>query len=73
MLEQVGNPLGVFDIRLAPRYCFDMVRVHHQDFQVAFQDIEDGFPEIPVLSIATWLHAALGATRAGGANLESSY
>src|SRR6266436_2195815 len=45
MLEQVGNPLGVFDIRLAPRDCLDMVRIHDYHFQVAFQDIEDGFPE----------------------------
>jgi len=47
MLEQVSNPFGVFDIRFATRDRLDMVRVHHQDFQVAFQDIKDGFPEDP--------------------------
>ena len=34
-----------FDVRLPPRNGFDVLCVDHHHLQVAFQDIEDGFPE----------------------------
>jgi hypothetical protein len=44
MLQQVGDPLGVLDIGLAPRHGFDVLRVDHQQFKAALQQIEHRFP-----------------------------
>ncbi len=47
MSQQVGNPLGVTHIRLASGNRFDMLRIDHQQFKVAFEQVEDRFPIHP--------------------------
>jgi hypothetical protein len=35
MLQQIGDPLSVFDIRLPSRHGFDMLRIDHKSFKTA--------------------------------------
>jgi hypothetical protein len=45
MLEQIGNPLGVFDIRFPPRNSLDMLRLAKQQFHpFPLQHIPDTLP-----------------------------
>ena len=44
VLQQVGNPLGIFDIGLAPGDRFDLLRIDHEHFKVACQQIKHRFP-----------------------------
>ena len=44
VLQQLGQPLGILDIGLAPWHGFDVLGVHQQHFKVGFQDIEDRLP-----------------------------
>ncbi len=46
MLQEVGEPLGVLYIGLAPRHAFDMVRIHEQQREIAFQQVPDRFLEL---------------------------
>src|SRR2546422_3209494 len=45
MLQEIGNPLGVFEVGLATSDGFDMLGIDHQQLEVAFQQIVNGFPE----------------------------
>jgi len=47
MSQQVGDPLGVFDIRLPSRHGFDMLSIDYQQFKTAFQQVEYRFPIHP--------------------------
>ena len=47
MLQQVSDPLGVFDIRLPSRHSFDMLGIDHQHFKTAFQQVEHRLPIYP--------------------------
>ena len=45
MLEQIGNPLGVFDIRFPPRNSLDMLRIAKQQFHpFPLQHVPDTLP-----------------------------
>jgi hypothetical protein len=44
MLQKISNPFGVFDIRLSPRYSFDMLCIHYQHRKTAFQQVKHWFP-----------------------------
>src|SRR5437867_2999946 len=57
MSQQVGDPLGVFDVRLPSRHGFDMLRIDDQQFKTAFRaSLKTGFQYTPVASKATWVH-----------------
>ncbi len=47
MVQQVSDPLGVFDIRLPSRHSFDMLGIDHQHFKTAFQQVEHRLPIDP--------------------------
>jgi hypothetical protein len=47
LLQQISNPLGILDVSLASSHGFDMLSIDHQQLEVAFQQIVDGFPEHP--------------------------
>jgi hypothetical protein len=51
VVEQIGDPLGVLDIGLAPRDGFQvlgiahqLLGIAHQHLEMAFEHIKDGFP-----------------------------
>ena len=45
MAEQVGDPLGVLDVGLAPGHCLDVLGVDHQQLHIeALQQVEDRLP-----------------------------
>jgi hypothetical protein len=44
MLEQVGDPLGILDIRLAPRHGLDVRGSDDQHLKLVFEDVVDGLP-----------------------------
>ena len=57
MTEQVGYPLGIFDIGLATRDRLDVLGVDHQQFELSLQQVVDRLPkDATVDSIATWVH-----------------
>jgi hypothetical protein len=45
VLEQIGNPFGIFRVRFATRNRFDVLRIDQDDLQMVFQDIENRSPE----------------------------
>ena len=47
MLQQFGDPLGIFHIAFAPRYEFDVLGVDQQHLKVPLEEIEHGFPVHP--------------------------
>src|SRR5260221_6571954 len=47
MLKQISNPLGVPQIRLAPRNSLEVLRIDHQDLHLALQDMKDRSPKDP--------------------------
>ncbi len=47
MLEQVGDPLGVFDVRFSSGNRLDMRRIDQQEFHLSFQNIPDRLPKHP--------------------------
>jgi hypothetical protein len=52
--QQIGQPLGIFDIRLATRHSLDVARVGYQEVHArVFQHVVDRLPKPPVDSIAT--------------------
>ena len=44
VLQQIGDPFGVFDVRLAAWNGFQMLSIHQKHLQMAFQHVKDGFP-----------------------------
>ena len=44
--EQLGNPLGILHVGLAPGYVLDVLRVDDQHREVAFQQVVEGLPEL---------------------------
>ena len=44
MLEQIGDPFGVFAVRLPARDGFQVLGIDDQHLQMAFQHVKDGFP-----------------------------
>ena len=44
MLQQVGDLLAVFLIRLSARPCFDVLRIHQQHLELPFQKVPHWFP-----------------------------
>ena len=44
MLEQVGDPFGIFDIRFPSRNCLDMLGVAQQKLHLSFQDVPNTLP-----------------------------
>ena len=53
VLQQLGQPLRIFDIGLTARHMLDMRRVDQQDFDYSFEDIED---RLPVFACALYRH-----------------
>jgi hypothetical protein len=53
MLEQIGDPLRIFGIGLAPWNRFDMLGVHDQDLDLTLKQVIDRFP----------VHASPNATK----------
>ena len=47
MLQQIGDPFGISYVGLASRHRFEVLGINHQQFEVPFQQIVDGFPEHP--------------------------
>ena len=49
MLEEVGNPFGVFSVCLPPRNGLHMVRIDDQDFTISLRaSLNTGFQYTPV-------------------------
>jgi hypothetical protein len=44
MTQQVGQPFTVSHIRLTTRHSLDVVSINEDDFDAAFEDIENRFP-----------------------------
>src|ERR1700731_950783 len=44
MLQQIGDPLAVFLIRLPPWHCFDVLRIHQQHLKLSFQKVPHRLP-----------------------------
>ena len=44
MLQELGQPGGIFDVRVASRYRFDVLRIDQQDLKRPFEHVEDRFP-----------------------------
>ena len=44
MLEQIGNPLRIFGVRLAAWDGLDMLSVDHQHLQMPLKQVIDRFP-----------------------------
>ncbi|MOA66589.1 hypothetical protein D3C78_1934060 [compost metagenome] len=47
MLEKIGNPLGIFFVRLLASNGFDIFRVSQCDVTGMFENIEDRNPVLP--------------------------
>jgi hypothetical protein len=48
MLQQVSNPLSIFDVRFPSRYRFDMLCINQEELHLLlFQHIPDGLPKHP--------------------------
>jgi hypothetical protein len=54
-LEELGDPGGVVEVRLAARDLGDVGRVGQDAGKSLFEDVEDRGQYTPVLSIATWV------------------
>src|SRR5439155_26707445 len=39
MLQQIGDPFAILLIRLPPRHCFDVLRIHQQHLKLSFQKV----------------------------------
>jgi hypothetical protein len=44
VLEQLGDPLGVLDVGLAPRDVLDVAGVDQHQLEAAFQEVVDRLP-----------------------------
>jgi hypothetical protein len=44
MLQQIGDPLAVFLIRLPSGHCFDVLRIHQQHLKLSFQKVPHRLP-----------------------------
>jgi hypothetical protein len=58
MAQQVGDPLGVFDVGLAPWDRLDVLRIDDQHLEAAFQQVVDRLPKH-----SRGFHCHLGAAR----------
>src|SRR4051812_6298361 len=48
MLEELGNPLRIFDISLATWHIFDVLGIDQNDVEFTLQQIVDGFPIVGI-------------------------
>jgi hypothetical protein len=44
VLQQIGNPLRIAHIGLAPRHGLDVCRIDQQQSKVALEEVENGSP-----------------------------
>jgi hypothetical protein len=44
MLQQLGNPLSIFDIGMKSRDGFDVLSIDDPDFQGGFEQVVNGLP-----------------------------
>src|SRR5262245_59080239 len=44
MTQQFGDPHRIFDIGFTPWHSLDVLRVHHEQFKLAFEQIVDRTP-----------------------------
>ena len=53
MLQQVGQPRRILDIRLPPRHRLAVAGIGHKHLELGFNRLKTGFRYTPVLSMAT--------------------
>ncbi len=58
--QQLGDPLGILDVRLAPGHGLDVLGVEQPDLERTFEEVEDRLPELPSACEADVGTAALG-------------
>ena len=44
MLQEIRNPFGIFDIGLAARHGFDVLRIDQQELELLFQEVPNRSP-----------------------------
>jgi hypothetical protein len=45
MAQEIGDPLAVLDVGLAPRHLLDIARVHQQQLEAVLQQVEERLPK----------------------------
>jgi hypothetical protein len=46
-VPQIGDPLGVLHVRLAPGHGLELLGIDHQKLKIGFQQVVDGSPIHP--------------------------
>ena len=73
MRQQLGDPLGAFDVGLAPRQGLDVRRVEQPDLEGTFEQVEDRLPELARALEADMRAAARSARPSSASCLDGAW